>query len=163
MTTTMLIVLILVVEIVATPNFSRFCLRNHPKITIESLGKIHPKLGNLATCYAPLTFIIFLVTVILFLIIMTAFGSRGTISLILLLGSPFVAITFFDGVLALITNIYPATTRTKWEYFVYSESKSLQWIAKTQIGIAILEIVVSIIACYVYRWWFHAHPDITAI
>lgn len=120
-------------------------------MTSNAIGKLHPELSNVAFNYKSLTFIIFLISILLFLIVMTAFGSLGIISLILLLGSPFVALTFFDGVLALTTNIYPTTTKTKWGDFVYSESKSLRWIAEIQIGIAVLEIVASIITCYVYR------------
>lgn len=120
-------------------------------MTSNAIGKLHPELRNVAFNYKSLTFIIFLISILLFLIVMTAFSSLGIISLILLLGSPFVALTFFDGVLALTTNIYPVTTKTKWDDFVYSESKSLRWIAEIQIGIAVLEIVVSIITCYVYR------------
>jgi hypothetical protein len=151
MTTTILIILIIVVEIIATPRLSRLFLKSYPKISSEAIGKLHPELGNVVTSYQPLTVVVFMGSIIFFVWIMTALGSLGTISWVLLLGSPFLALSIFDGVLALITNIYPATTKKKWDDFVYCESKSDRWIAKTQIGISMLVIAINIVVWIVYR------------
>jgi hypothetical protein len=150
MPTKMLFIIILVVEIFGILHFSRIYLRNYPKITSAEIRKLRPELGNVAFNYHPLTFIIFLVSIMLFLLVFTAIGGSG-ISIILILGSTFISLTLFEGILAMKTNIYPVTSRMKWDQFVYDESKSLRRIAKIQIGSAILGIVVNIFAWYIYR------------
>jgi hypothetical protein len=148
--TTALIAIILVVEIIVTPLFSRFCLRNYPKVTSDEIRELHPDLGNVAFNFFSLSIFVFLFSAIIYILAVVFFGGSGIV-MIFLFGPLFLTQPFFEGIFAIKTNIYPATTSSNWDNFVYNESKSLRWIAKFQIGIAVLEIAFSIICCIIYR------------
>jgi hypothetical protein len=149
--TTLLMVIVFVVEIIATPNFSRFCLRKYPKVSSDSIEKLHPKLNNVAFNYIPISIFTTFILEILSFIVFFKIGGLSFISLILVFGSLGASTTLFNGIYSLITNIYPAIYRYKWDDFVYDGDKNLRWIAEFQIGISILEIVTNIFVCYFFR------------
>jgi hypothetical protein len=51
---------------------------------------------------------------------------------------------FWDGLFALITGIFPATTRWNWNRFVYDSNENYRWMAKLQIALAILGALVGL-------------------
>jgi hypothetical protein len=128
---------------IGTPYISRFYLRNEPKITSEEIAQLRPDLGSIKTNY---TIIMFGIAII----IMSTFVFTGAVIdksdkwVLVLLIPLFAFITLFEGFFAMVTGVYSATTRSKWNRFVYDASNHLRWIARTQLWLASLEIVVGL-------------------
>jgi hypothetical protein len=125
--------------------FSRFCLRKQPNLTGEELANLHPELGSIKLIYSVTYPLIALLSTIPFSVANSIYAQTDlrVWSLIVLLPS---ALAFYDGLFALLTRVYPTTTKSNWNQFVYDENLSLRWIAQTQLGLAILQMVAILIA-----------------
>ena len=125
--------------------FSRFLLRNYPKMTGDELKVINSKLEGIHQTHLVLSTITFLSVAFFAFLIYQAnpiiWKERA-----FLLFTPVLAIyALFDGLFAINTNVFPATTRYKWNSFVYDKDQKLRWVALWQSGLSIILMVVDFV------------------
>ena len=125
--------------------YSRIVLRNEIKQTGEEIAKLRPEYESLNIIYHVIFVSITLLALFIFSIAINSFKNSDF--RVVFLGFPFFSVlTIYEGLFALVTNVYPTTVRWNWNSFVYDDDNSLRHIAITQVFLAILLTVVCIIA-----------------
>lgn len=124
---------------------SRFLLRNHTKLTGVELKKLNPELGDVhQTYYIFNTLTVLSFAFVLFLVYQSnrAFWEERVFFLFTLVSIVF---ALFDGIFALKTKVFPATTRYNWNNYVYDANKKLSWVAYWQIGLSIILLMANFV------------------
>ena len=128
---------------ISTFYLSRYFLRNLAKFTSDEIAEIYPHYSSVWLKYYLGLLIIILPFLLLFSVVNSIY-QNFEMRVIFLFFPAFSGGMVFEGIFALRTNIYPATTKVLWNAFVLDESGSLRWIAYLQIGLGILETILSI-------------------
>jgi hypothetical protein len=125
--------------------FSRFILRNYPKVTGADLKNINPKFEGIQYKYIVL-YIVTVLPVIFFSFLMlnSNLNIWKTASYIAILPI-FAYVAFFDGCFTIITNVFPTLTRYSWNKFVYDGDKKLRWVAICQIFLAVILLIADFV------------------
>ena len=134
---------VLVILVLAVVYFARFCLRHSEKLTSGELAKRYSHLGWVKWGHPIVIGVVFW-PLFLWVIYGTEFGDRSVV-----LGVPiFSVLPLLEGLIALSTGVYSASTRVKFLY-VYDIDKDLTWIAWLEIISAVVITVVSLVGFYV--------------
>jgi hypothetical protein len=147
MNTDTLIEIVSVVAFLAFLYFSKYSLRNHPKVTSEELEKLRPELGSIKFKYIAIQIIVVLVSSLISFIASKSDTRFNFLFLPVICSS----VILYDGIFSLITGVHPVSKRVNVVQFVYDNNKSLQWIALSQIGLAIFEGVLCFVIFQSYN------------
>ena len=120
---------------------SRFVLRNHVKMTGEELAKIDSSLEEIHSDYSGAS----IMTAILLAVILFAV-YKGNQSFweerVVLLFIPYIVVPIFiDGGFAISTKVFPATTKNRWNRYVYDAEGKYRWVAQLQVGIGVALLI----------------------
>jgi len=128
---------------------SRFLLRKCPKMTGSDLKNLDTNLEGLHKTYFSLSTL----TVLLFgFFLFLVYQSNRTFweqRVFVLFIPVFVVFALFDGLFALRTKVFPATTRYNWNSYVYDADEKLRWVAYLQIGLAFVLLAAD---CVLYAF-----------
>ena len=135
--------LILLLASIVIMDFSQICLRNEEKHKEKTLMNIDPKYSGIKQLYSSkfkLLMITFFLTALLSYAIFFIVGRPvNHVSLYVL--SPLIfstmMSTLYDGIFALKYGVFPAGNRSSLDRFVVNPQKTLDWIAYSEIGLAI--------------------------
>lgn len=135
---------------VAVIFFSRYCLRNHPKLSGEKIAQMRPDLPSIKFTYNLQQTVIALALFLAGIAISNSFGIRD-MRMVIIFFPWFSGLAIFDGIFALKTHVYPTTSKANWDQFVLDEGDSLRWIAYSQIGLAALWIAVGLFVIQIFK------------
>ena len=129
--------------IVAIGVFPRIALRKHPKFTSEEITVLRPDLRAIKYKYNAML----LIGCPIFIVLVIAAGiklEKPAFNEYFLFFTGLLSLGFCDGLFALITGVFAATTRWNWNLFVYDHNKNYRWMAQLQIMLAIFGTIVSL-------------------
>jgi hypothetical protein len=129
--------------VVAIFGFPRIVLRKHKKFTGEEITILRPDLRAIQVKYNAML----LVGCPIFIVLLIAAGiklEKPAFNEYFLFFTGLLSLGFCDGLFALITGVFPATTRWNWNRFVYDPSGNDRWMAQLQIALAILGTLVGL-------------------
>ena len=103
------------------------------------IRKLTPKFTQYDTTVRRWVFLVLIFGVFAGLLISLSFGTYTAFPVVF----PLSALVIFDAIMSLVTGIHSAG----WEKYVFDKSGSLRWLAKTEIGLALIGIAY---CCLVY-------------
>ena len=126
--------------VVAIFGFPRLAMRNQPKLSGEQISRLRPHLRALKYIYNIPQFL----GVTVYLVLLVYAGSpfdKPFINEAFLFFAALLYMAIYDGVFALITGVFPATTRWNLNQFIDDPQQKYRRLAQLQIILSILATI----------------------
>jgi hypothetical protein len=124
---------------------SSFLLLNHPKMKGDELKKVDSKLEGVHQTYSILKTITVISALFFVFLVYQANQIFWKERAFLLFTPVFAVFALFDGLFAVRTNVFPIPRKYYWSSYIYDSDKKLRWIALSQIGLAIIILMVDFV------------------
>lgn len=133
--------------ILAIVVFPRIYLRKHATVTSEEIAKLRPDLRGIKYKYNLPLLVGFPLVFLVWLYVGSWLG-KYIVHEIFFIFAILLVMGIYEGFFALITGVFPMTTRWNWNLFVFDRNERYRWLAQLQILLSVVGMFVSLALAY---------------
>lgn len=135
--------------VVAILAFPRVALRKHPRLTGKQIAARHPHLRGIVYKYT-LPFFLLPVPLLFLFVAIGAPYHKPFFNEYFLFFPVLLFLSLYDGLFALLTGVFPATSRWNLDQFVLEKGEKYRRLARLQIALALL----AMLGCAAMFWYY---------